>query len=197
MSTGGRRVFALVAATVAVFALAGAVVYATTVDRGEDEAQTEPTTIEVTTEQVEGAKLRKVSNNKGKSAPGMCVYNEEDDELSFERVPKGNMDEDDPVLDVLDQGGDFADSQADCDELNEERAEARANPPENHNQTDVREETVDPAAGAKIPPAPKGAPSSEKAAPPREESGNAPSEEAIEAREALEKRQGGEPKAKN
>lgn len=174
MSIGSRRFFALVAAMVAVLALAGAAVYAASVSRGGDEAQAD-----ITSEIVDGVRLGKVTNNKGKSAVGMCVYSEADNELTFERVAKGNKDKDDPVIQALNDGGEFADSQADCDELNA----ILENPPEPGDQSDV----IEVKGKAEPPP---GRPNAEPSSP-----------EAIEGRKIFEKvkggeEQAGEPKAK-
>ena len=109
MSTEGRKVLALAAATVAVLTLAAVVLLAAVVNRG-GEAQAD-------------IKVDKVTDNKGKDAPGMCVYSEESNKYKFKNVPNGDKDEDDPVKKELDRGGRFADSQADCDELNDILAE--------------------------------------------------------------------------
>lgn len=171
MSTDGKRVFTLISVTVAVLALVAVMVYAAAPGRGSDEAQAEVTTEpEATTEEVQGARVGKVTNNKGKSAPGMCVYDAEKDELTFKNVPKGNMDEKDPVLKELATGGEFADSQADCDELNA----LRANPPKEDHDSDLVEVAADPNV-----PDTAGPPPGTPAGPPPE---------AIEALKALEKR---------
>lgn len=181
MSTDGKRVLALVTA-VAVIALAAVIVSIATAARNNNKAQTEAATEpEVTTGEVQESQLRKVTNNKGKSAPGMCVYDAEKDELTFKNVPKGNMDENDPVLNEIDKGGQFADSQADCDELNA----LRANPPKEDHDSDLVEVAADPNVPDVAGP-PPGAPAG-------------PPPEAIEALKAFEKRHGnggkaGEPK---
>lgn len=175
MSTYDRRILLLVSATILVLALAGAATYASSVGYGSAE-----TGVEATVEKVDGVKVRKETNNKGKSSPGMCVYDENQGEFRFKNVPKGNMDENDPILNVLDKGGDFADSQADCDVLNTERA----NPPENHKQSDVVEVNIDPDAASEPPDMPY----------PNATPGDMPPE-AVKAQEAYEKRHGGENKA--
>lgn len=168
VSVNRRRVFAVVfvIGTVAALTLVAQLPVATLAGRGGDKVQTEVATAQVD----EALKIRKVTNNKGKSAPGMCVYSEENDEFAFRNVLKGNLDENDPVLIEIDKGGHFADSQADCDELNTERANARANPSQHHTDFNVVEVNLDENPEAERLPEPRnGVPSADNIPPPEAE----------------------------